>query len=480
MNLFFKKCAVLFLVAAVFGGLLFVPKKTSAQYAVFDAANLSEAIVEVGTTISQWVEENYQKILRDILAKRIIDYTVDQTVQWIQGGGQPKFITNWKGFVSDAGNIAFDSIIREVGLARLCQPFSLQVRIGLLPVGQFSQRVECTLDRVVGNIENFYRNFQSGGWIAYNEMWNPRNNFFGQILMIQDETGSRVSQETTAAINKGIAGAGFLSDESCVEVNEEMYDSCIEDESYNSPETAHEDCEQYACTRWETQTPGSIVGKAAGEAITSDKEWAANIQSWTSALVNAAINRVISEGLASMRGAGSGGGSSYRPPEMTTQINQQIDQERRRMTNEIQRFRQEWEYISTAKTRSLSYVQQTLNIYDSLILNNCGFSASAPEIQALQNTSSTLIVEISALRSQLDEARILSNRVSAYQTYAEQGNTAAAFNDFMIRYNTQDNMRAIIQGTNRQAADAQATQLQRTLEDAQNRLNICLNSGGGA
>ncbi|MCL5004887.1 MAG: hypothetical protein M1170_03020, partial [Patescibacteria group bacterium] len=39
--------------------------------------------------------------LRDVIAKRIMDYIVDQTVKWIQGGGKPKFITNWNGFLKD-------------------------------------------------------------------------------------------------------------------------------------------------------------------------------------------------------------------------------------------------------------------------------------------------------------------------------------------------------------------------------------------
>ena len=45
--------------------------------------------------------------MRDIIAKRIMDYIVDQTVQWIQGGGEPKFVTNWDSFYERCWRYSF-------------------------------------------------------------------------------------------------------------------------------------------------------------------------------------------------------------------------------------------------------------------------------------------------------------------------------------------------------------------------------------
>ena len=85
------------------------------------------------------IESNFAKLMRDIIAKRILDYIVNETVKWIQGGGKPKFIGNWEGFIKDVGDIAFDSVMKETGLAKLCTPFGLNIMIGLLPVEDFSQ-----------------------------------------------------------------------------------------------------------------------------------------------------------------------------------------------------------------------------------------------------------------------------------------------------------------------------------------------------
>ncbi|MEK7129357.1 MAG: hypothetical protein AAB858_03320, partial [Patescibacteria group bacterium] len=70
--------------------------------------------------ISKWTwEKVYDYLLdklwpalRDMVAKRIMDYIVNETVKWIQGGGKPKFIGNWEGFVKDVGDIAFDSVMK--------------------------------------------------------------------------------------------------------------------------------------------------------------------------------------------------------------------------------------------------------------------------------------------------------------------------------------------------------------------------------
>ena len=132
--------------------------------------------------------------MRDIIAKRIMDYIVDQTVQWIQGGGEPKFVTNWDSFMKDAGDIAFDSVIREIGAAGLCSPFGLQVKLALLPVQKFSTQISCTLDNVVKNINIFYVDFSVGGWDGYLLSLEPQNNFYGAMLLANDKLVTEIKK----------------------------------------------------------------------------------------------------------------------------------------------------------------------------------------------------------------------------------------------------------------------------------------------
>ena len=114
-----------------------------------------------------------KKCIRDAVLKTIMDWIVDETITWVQNGGQPRYITNWDTFLSDAFNVGVGEIVNEIGLGELCQPFSFQLRLSLLPVPSFKNRIACTLDDIVANINDFYDDFRNGSWIAYEASWRP-------------------------------------------------------------------------------------------------------------------------------------------------------------------------------------------------------------------------------------------------------------------------------------------------------------------
>ena len=221
--------------------------------------------------------------IRDVVAKIIGDWIVDQVVIWIQGGGKPRFVTDWKKFTRDAVNAGVGEAVSQTGAAFLCSPFKLQVQIALLPVKRFQQRLECTLDGIVKNINNFFGDFRNGNWIAYRQLWYPQNNYYGTLIMVHDEAVARALAEKNAAEEEAIAGQGFMGVRKCRLVvnaeNPEGYEKCS------------------------IVTPGYAVGETVAEAITTDIRWAENIKSWTSAvvnaLINAAIQKVMKKGLAS-------------------------------------------------------------------------------------------------------------------------------------------------------------------------------------
>jgi len=332
----------------------------------------------------KWLEQKLGLKLRDIIAKRIIDYIVDQTVTWVQGGGKPKFVTDWNGFLKDAGNIAFDQVIKDVGLAWLCQPFSLQVRISLLPVPKFSQRLDCTLDDVVKNIDDFYRDFENGGWIAYNEAWQPQNNYYGQMIMIHDEILTRTAAKTEAAKNEALAGKGFLSVKNCLERDDEG-----------------------KCLKEEIVTPGDIVGEAVARGVTSDIDWAANIQSWTAALVNAVINRLIKEGISAMKSSSESAGyyGSYYPPEYQKDQRQELERIRNELIDRYEKSLDALNKMIALKEKSLSLSKELLNTYKAINDNNCTPLISESEISKVQaeiNETSSTIAQYKDLANELD------------------------------------------------------------------------------
>lgn len=229
--------------------------------------------------LKKWAET----FVRSTLKKRILDVLVDQIIQYVQGGGKPKFVTDWRGFLEDAGQQAAGDFAKSLELGFLCEPFKLQIQLGLLPVPTFSERATCTLDKIVGNVENFYADFRNGGWLAFTSSWQPNNNPFGSILMALSEQNRQAGNAQKAAELEAVAGAGFLSVKKC----KEDADGVII---------------QSTCV---VTTPGKVLGDVVGKAVGSDIDFilsAEQLGDYVAAIANAAINRLITEGAKGLSG----------------------------------------------------------------------------------------------------------------------------------------------------------------------------------
>src|SRR3989344_6400390 len=139
---------------------------------VFDAQNTAAQkdntkVLSRGQTkdtqakVCRWTIEDLFKQLLAILKKQILDMMVDQIVVWIQGGGEPRFITDWSAFLGDAANQATGVFIDDLGLTELCSPgnFKIAIQAYLIPQRKFSKSAKCTLNDVVANIEAFAEDF---------------------------------------------------------------------------------------------------------------------------------------------------------------------------------------------------------------------------------------------------------------------------------------------------------------------------------
>lgn len=229
--------------------------------------------------LKKWAET----FVRSTLRKRILDVLVDQIIQYIQGGGKPKFVTDWRGFLEDAGQQAAGDFAKSLKLGFLCEPFQLQIQLGLLPVPTFSERASCTLDKIVGNIQNFYADFRNGGWLAFTTSWQPNNNPFGSILMALSEQNRKAGNAQKASELEALAGAGFLSVKKC-------------------KEDANGVIIQSTCV---VTTPGKVLGDTVSKAVGSDIDFilsAEQLSDYVTAIANAAINRLVSEGAKGLSG----------------------------------------------------------------------------------------------------------------------------------------------------------------------------------
>lgn len=459
---------------------------------VIDVVHFAEEAAYWVWDAMRWMEEKLGLKFRDLIAKRIIDYIVDQIIVWIQGGGQPKFVTDWEGFAKQIFNEAVGEIVYNTDFRFLCSPFRFQVAVSLLPVQRFQHRVNCTLDQIVSNIENFYNDFRNGGWIAYNEMWQPQNNYYGQMLMFHDEMAIAAAKKQTAALNEAAAGSGFLGVTKCSGVSytiDEMQEVTRGDLTGYARDSEDRYCPN---NELKTVTPGDTVGKAVARAITSDIEWAANIQSWMAALVNAVINRLTREGigLATMA-LSSDASDEYFPsdiPGYEEFVSSSFAGNRELMIGNINKVLNEWTYLKSKKESSLSYTRNLLNVLQQMQENGCRWE----EYETVGDTYFVTERNIGAMirQNESDETRLrgeirdLDYKIGIAVNLITQINTATndsqlssiypSYSQFLTQYYTPDVLVQIATGEARTAANQELESKERLYNTASNILNQCL------
>lgn len=243
-------------------------------------ANLFQSILQTIRQIYEWA----QTFLLAALKKRILDMIVDQIIKWIQGGGKPKFVTDPAGFFEDVGNAAINDVVRASRLAFICEPFGAQLRLALgvgfspFPVPTFSQEASCTLDRITGNIRNFYTDFRNGSFAAFQAAWKPQNNIYGGLLITYDRELRTIAEKQDLASKKVSWSDGFTPQEKCRALpNGE--NRCV------------------------IMTPGRTLGDMVSRGLAADIDYIVNadqLSDYISAIADAALNRAIQEGLAAM------------------------------------------------------------------------------------------------------------------------------------------------------------------------------------
>ncbi len=418
--------------------------------------------------------------IRDVIAKILLDWLVDETVRWIQGGGKPQFVGNWDKFVKDAANTAVGEAVYQTNAAFLCSPFKLQVQLSLTSPQSFKQRLNCTLDLIVGNIENFYNDFRTGGWIAYNEYWQPQNNYFGVMLMTHDEIANKAAAAASAAANEALAGAGFVSSKRCKGGGYDVATmNDLESGKPGSTKSWVKDSKGNWCPadQLEIVTPASTVGAAVASAVTSDVQWAANIKSWVAALTNAVINRLVKEGLSSMRGSSSSySGGSYNPYGTYDPTIGTAGGYMKTIILNYQTLLDKTDELISLKNQTIAVLEQTSSTFAQILARNCPQTVFSFEITNLNNDKNRIEKEIINFQQFADE--VYNNLIEA-RGYTD--NTVLAivqkYEDFSSSH--QSELEAIYSG----AAKYEFEKAQTALSAAQTKLSNCepilSGSGGG-
>ena len=480
-----KKIILIIIISSIIfssSGILSQPAKAiwGVGDVVFDPTAVGTFLANAAKEVWRWAKDNWVKMMRDLIVRRITDAMVDDVVNWIQGGGDPRFVTDWEGFLGDAFQAGVGDVVKDLDMARLCSPFGAQVQLSInyLPVEKFSQRVECTLDDIVANIEDFYDDFENGGWIAYNEIWKPQNNFYGIMLMTHDEMLIRGAQKQETAKNEAIAGAGFLSQKQCQGNTFGAKENC---ELYENGSCA-KDSEGMWCAANSVKiiTPGDTIAGIVTKVAVKDFDYIDNVQSYLAAIINATINRLFSEGLALMKDSTSSGGTSYDYGDVGYEDigSQDLENQKQQLKSEYEKFLNEKQYILDAKNKSLSSSEQILQILQSIKDNcpTCLPQVSNAEINNAQSEVNRLkndVADLEEIVNELNDLITEINNVSPDNRDREIALVFQHYEEFTSKYDVDSIYQDIINGNKRQAADNEASNKRDELISTQARINLC-------
>lgn len=248
----------------------------------------AQAVFGVDAVVSEALTVARQSAV-EALKRRLLTMITDQIIAWIEGEGKPLFITDWKAFLAQGVNVAVGDLAEDLNMGYLCSPFGFQVQLTILRPPRFTERITCTLEDIVANIENFYEDFRNGGWIAYSEIWQPQNNYYGSVLLAMQEMNRRTALERESNLFEALAGGGFIGTRTC-------------------------DSTGRFCT---ITTPGAQIGALAAKAIGSDIDYLINANDlavYVAAISDAFINRLIragAEGLISLTTPNKPEGGSF-------------------------------------------------------------------------------------------------------------------------------------------------------------------------
>jgi hypothetical protein len=240
---------------------------------------------ESTTSLCNEVNKLFNNLVKQILLEKIRT----DILTWIEGGNfldgkaskRPVIVNNWKEYLKTTADAAIGDLANEVGLGFLCSPIKFQIQVTLRKPPEFKDRVKCSLTQdILKNIENFYQDFRKGGWITYQESWQPENNMFGLALLSVEEAAKREDAAKTAAQNEAVAGGGFLSKKNCITV------------TLPGGKTT-EDCT--------IRTPGSVVGSAVSETLVNSPLGSVLSQDelggFVGDIIDALINKITREGI---------------------------------------------------------------------------------------------------------------------------------------------------------------------------------------
>jgi len=206
-------------------------------------------------------------------------------VSWIQGGGG-NFIQNLEQELGRQLDLQLGEFLNKLAGINLCGNIGAYLQIALRSPGSraFSQKYSCTISNIVSNLQNFFTNFQNGGWPAWFHLaFTPTADPAGALIFAIDDKLRLGGEVKDSLINNFLAGKGFLGIQECQQVPDGDYNLETGEPTYY--------------TQCRTTTPGATVARALEKAaVDTPLEQIVNsheIEEMINAILNALIQKVM-------------------------------------------------------------------------------------------------------------------------------------------------------------------------------------------
>lgn len=161
-----------------------------------------------------------------MFAKIAVGVIKQQTIAWIRSGfeGQPLFIQDPSKFLKDWGDQASAVFVEDLSQKLtgdpqfFCKDFLPEFVIDIGGYGNdYFFRSRCSITDVIQNLDDYYQDFENGGWDAFISINQRNNNRYSFYLMTLEEEQRRRA-EAQASISGGSSG-GYLPTIECVSGN---------------------------------------------------------------------------------------------------------------------------------------------------------------------------------------------------------------------------------------------------------------------
>lgn len=211
-----KKIVTIGVLIGLLSGILpvFPAKNAEAAVPVFDPAQIALQFAKNAWDIA-W--QNLITIIIEQIKRQLLNQIVQQIINWVGGGGTPKFITDFEGFFRDAFNFGLQNALIELDLLNtVCTPFRDITLYNISLSAAPSARATVSCPNLGINSPGFYNNFRVGGWEGYLASYLPEGNFYWDALLADVAITERSSAQAGAAEAESIAAQGYESRKDCV------------------------------------------------------------------------------------------------------------------------------------------------------------------------------------------------------------------------------------------------------------------------